>query len=73
MIKTLALISDNRVFRGWADPAPNCIHGVSVATYTDGEMAAVTVGMCVARFTSPTKLRELATGLLATAELMKED
>lgn len=73
MIKVLALSSDNRVFRGWADPAPNCIQGVSIATYTDGELAVVTIGVCEARFTSPAKLRELAAGLLATAELMEED
>jgi hypothetical protein len=73
MIKALALSPDNQVFRSWADPAPNCIHGVSVATYTDGEIAAVTIGLCVARFTNPAKLRELAAGLLATAERMEED
>jgi len=73
VIKALALNPDNRVFRGWADPALNCIHGVSVATYTNGEIAAVTVGMCAARFTNPAKLRELAAGLLATAERMEED
>jgi hypothetical protein len=73
VIKTLALTPDNRMFKDWVDPAPNCIQGVSVATYTDGEIAAVTIGMCVARYSSPDKLRELATGLLATAKRMEED
>jgi hypothetical protein len=73
VIKTLTLSSDNRVFRGWADPAPNCIQGVTVAVYTDGEVAAVMVGLCVARFTSPDKLRELAAGLLATAEQLEAE
>jgi hypothetical protein len=73
MIKALALSEDNRVFRDWADPAPNCIQGVSVAAYTDGGLAVVTIGLCEARFTSPAKLRELAAGLLATAERMEED
>jgi hypothetical protein len=71
--KSLALSSDNRVFRGWADPAPNCIQGVSVAAYTDGEIAAVTIGMCVARYSSPDKLHELAAGLWDTAERMEKD
>ena len=73
MIKTLALTPDNRMFKGWADPALNCIQGVSVSVYTDGKAAAVTVGLCVALYTTSDKLRELAAGLLATAKRMEED
>lgn len=73
MIKTLALTPENRMFKGWADPAPNCIQGVSVSVYTDGKAAAVTVGLCVALYTSPDKLRELAAGLIATAEQIEAE
>lgn len=73
MTRTLALSPDNRVFRHWADPGANCIQGVSVAVYTDGSTAAVTIGMCVAGYTDSSKLRELAAGILAAADRIEKE
>lgn len=73
MIKALALSPDNRVFRHWADPGANCIQGVSVAVYAEGETAAVTVGMCVAGYTDSAKLRELAAGIMTAADRIEKE
>lgn len=68
---SIALGEDTREFRHWADPAAGCISGVTVAIYVNEHGAVLMVGMCLARYTDPAKLRELATGLVRTAEILE--
>jgi hypothetical protein len=68
---SITLGEETRVFRHWADPAPGCISGVTVAIYANEHGAVLMVGMCLARYTDPAKLRELATGLVRTAEILE--
>lgn len=68
---SITLSGDTRIFRHWADPAPTCIYGVTVATYANQHGAVLLVGSNVARYNNSKKLRELAAGLIATAEALE--
>jgi hypothetical protein len=68
---SITLGEETRVFRHWADPAPGCISGVTVAIYANEHGSVLMVGSCLARYTDPAKLRELATGLVRTAEILE--
>ncbi len=67
----LILSSENRIFKHWADPAPGCIQGVTVAIYANDNNAVLMIGQCLARYTDAAKLRELIAGLVRTAERLE--